>query len=229
VVPPEHTADSWVDEIIAELLPAVAKEGLATGCDVFVEAGAFSLVQAERLLLAARDCGLLLRVHAEQLSHTGAAALAARLQATSVSHLEHITAADAAALAAAGVVCEVLATAQVFLRGQRPIPGRMLADSGCALAIGTDFNPGTAWSRDLPLALGLAVSQAGLTVEEALWAATAGSARAIGLADRGRVAVGLAADLVVVDAETPAALCYRWGDAPIHAVVKGGVVVVEAT
>lgn len=228
-VPPEATsATRWVDTIIRELIPAVAREALADACDVFIEQGAFSVDDARRLLTAGLDHGLAAVVHAEQLSWQGGARLAAELKARRAGHLEWITADDAAALAEAGVVAEILSTAQVFLRGQRPIPGRLLKDAGCVVAVGTDLNPGTAMCADLALAGGLAVTQCGLTADEALVAMTAGGARALGLKDRGVIAVGARADLVVVDAASPYALVYRWGEPLARTVIRGGRLVAGA-
>jgi imidazolonepropionase len=228
-VPPEADSPSaWVDTIIKDLIPATASAGLADACDVFIEKGAFSVDDARRLLRAGLDHGLAAVVHAEQLSWQGGARLAAELAARSAGHLEFVTADDAAALARAGVVAEILTTAQVFLRGQRPIPGRMLKDAGCVLGIGTDLNPGTAMCGDLALAGGLAVTQSGLTADEALVAMTAGSARALGLHDRGVIATGKRADLVVVDAPSPYALVYRWGEVLARTVIRGGRVVAGA-
>jgi imidazolonepropionase len=222
-VPPEaSSASTWIDTIIAELVPTVSRDGLASACDVFIESGAFSVEDARRLLRAAHDAGLAAVVHAEQLSWQGGARLAAELSARSAGHLEHITADDARALAEAGVVAEVLSTAQVFLRGQRPIPTDLLRDAGCTLALGTDYNPGTAMCHDLLLAGGLAVTQSGLSADEALIAMTAGSARALGLSDRGVIAVGARADLVVVDAPSPYALIARWGEPVVQAVIREG-------
>ena len=224
-VPPEaKNASAWIEQVIAELLPLVAAEKLATACDVFVEKGSFTVDDGRRLLRAAQDLGLAAVVHAEQMSWQGGARLAAEVGARSAGHLEHITVDDARALADAGVVAEILTTAQVFLKGQRPVPGRMLKDAGCVVAIGTDFNPGTAMCADLPLAAGLAVTQAGLTADEALYAVTAGSARALGLLDRGMVKRGLRADLVVVDGGSPFELLYRWSEPVARVVVAGGVV-----
>ena len=182
-VPPEHEGDpaAWIDVIVRLLLPEVASERLATACDVFVEQGAFSADQARPILVRARELGLHARVHAEQLTRSGGAALAAEVGALSAGHLEHVAPEDIEALARAGVVCEVLALAQVFLSGQRATPGRAIIDGGCAVAVATDCNPGTAMSTDLPLAAGLAVTQCGLTVEEALRGVTVNAAAALGL------------------------------------------------
>ncbi|MDP2344244.1 MAG: imidazolonepropionase [Deltaproteobacteria bacterium] len=222
-VPPEEaSSSSWITRIIDELLPLVAAEKLATSCDVFVEQGAFSVDDAGRLLRAAEQLGLRSRVHAEQLSWQGGSLLAAEVNAISAGHLEHVTAEDAVALAAAGVVCEVLSIAQVFLRGQRAIPGRLLKDAGCVVAVATDMNPGTAMSSDLALAAGLAVTQCGLFAEEALHAITTGGAAALGLKDRGVIARGKRADLLVLNADNPLALVYRWGEDLTRAVVVDG-------
>jgi imidazolonepropionase len=224
-VPPEcASATAWIDVIISELLPEVARAKLATACDVFIEQGAFSVDDSRRLLRAAQQHGLAAVVHAEQLSWQGGALLAAEVGARSAGHLEFITANDAEALARAGVVAEVLATAQVFLKGQRPIPGRLLRDAGCVVAIGSDLNPGTANCADLTLAAGLSVTQAGLVADEALYAMTAGSARALGLADRGSIEVGKRADVVVVDGRSPYEVLYRWGEGAVRTVIAAGVV-----
>ena len=223
-VPPEHEGapSAWIDEILRELLPRVAREGLAKSVDVFVEAGAFSVDDGRRLLRRAQELGLFARVHAEQLSRSGGAALAAEVGAVAAGHLEYVTQADADALAEAGVVCEVLSLAQVFLRGQRPIPGAMLAKAGCTIAVASDANPGTAMSVDLPLAAGLSVTQSGLTAEQALLGITAGAARALGLADRGRIVPGARADLVVLQTSSPFDLVYRWSEPLAQTVIIGG-------
>ncbi|HEY1101066.1 MAG TPA: amidohydrolase family protein, partial [Myxococcota bacterium] len=224
-VPPEAaSAAAWVDTIVSELVPRVAREHLATACDIFIEQGSFSVDDGRRLLRTAQEHGLAAVVHAEQLSWQGGARLASELGARSAGHLEHVTADDAKRLADAGVVAEILTTAQVFLRGQKPIPARLLKDAGCVVAVGTDLNPGTAMCADLPLAAGLAVTQAGLTADEALYAVTAGSARALGLSDRGVIQKGKRADLVVVDGRSPFEVLYRWAEPLARVVVSNGVV-----
>jgi imidazolonepropionase len=222
VPPEESSASSWVDRIVSDLLPEVARARLATSCDVFVEQGAFAVDDARRLLFAAGAHGLRARVHAEQLSWQGGARLAAEVGALSAGHLEHVTIDDARALARAGVVAEVLSLAQVFLRGQRAIPARMLLDEGCVIAIGTDLNPGTAMSCDLPLSAGLSVTQSGVFAEEALAAITRGSALALGLNDRGTLATGKRADLVVLRSAHPLSLVYEWAEPQAAVVIAGG-------
>jgi imidazolonepropionase len=218
--------DGYINHLVT-VLPAIVELGVATSCDVFIERGAFSVEQARRLLLSARSHGLQLKVHAEQLSHTGAAKFAADIGAVAAGHLEFISEDDALALANANVVCEVLSTAQVFLRGQRAIPGRMLGDAGCKLAVASDFNPGTAMSADLLLAAGLAVTQCGLTADEALLGITAHGAAAIGCHDRGRVIAGMRADLLILTSPSPYDLVYQWGTSHTDRVIIGGVVVHE--
>jgi imidazolonepropionase len=223
-VPPEHEGNpsAWIDVIVRDVLPEVAREQLASACDVFVEGGAFNVDDARRMLRRAQELGLGVRVHAEQLSHTGGALLAAELGAWSAGHLEHVDDADIAALAKAGVVCEVLALAQVFVRGQRATPGRRMADAGCTIAVATDCNPGTAMSMDLPLAAGLAVTQCGLAAEEALLGVTKYAAQSLRQKDRGVVAVGKRADLVILEARSPLDLVYRWSERLAHTVVCAG-------
>ena len=222
-VPPELDADAWVERIVRDLIPEVQRRGLATACDIFIEGGAFTVAHGERVLGAGLDHGLAAVVHAEQLSHQGGAQLAARLRARRAGHLEFITRADADALANADVVCEVLALAQVFLPGQRAIPGGFFRDAGASIAIGTDCNPGTAMSTDLALAAGMAVTQSGVDADDALYALTAGGAKALGLADRGVVAVGKRADLVVLARPDPLELLYRWSENQAARVFIGGV------
>ncbi|HEY4220085.1 MAG TPA: imidazolonepropionase [Myxococcota bacterium] len=225
-VPPEHaTSSSYVDVIVRDIMPEVVREKLASTCDIFIEQNAFSLDDGRRLLRAAQERGLAVRVHAEQLSHQGGALLAAELGARSAGHLEFVDEHDIEALAKAGVVCEVLALAQVFLRGQRATPGRALVDGGCVVAVATDSNPGTAMSTDIALAAGLSVTQCGLSVEEALRGITVNAARALALSDRGVLAAGKRADMLVLCGTSPVDLVYRWGEPQVQRVIVGGSVV----
>jgi imidazolonepropionase len=207
-VPPEYQGDrdGYVGLIIDEMLPAAS--GLADFCDVFVEDGAFSVDEARIILTAAKDHGLGVRVHAEQLGHSGGAMLAAELGAASADHLDHATPEDATALATAGVAAVLVPGASYMMRTSQA-PGPMLWDAGCVVALATDCNPGTSYLEGMGLAISLAVVQMGLTVEQALWAATRGGALSLGLDDRGTIIEGAIADLIVLDAPNHDHIPYR--------------------
>src|SRR5262249_39684378 len=156
--------------------------------------GAFTLEETRRLLEAGRAVGLALRVHAEQLTRTGAARLAASMGARSVEHLEHLADEDIPALCAAGTVCTLLPGAALTLR--LPFPDAPpLLDAGCAVALGTDLNPGSSYTENLPLMMSIACTQMGMGVDEAWHAVTTSAARALGRADAGFVAPGARGDL----------------------------------
>lgn len=229
-IPPEFSGrtDAYVDVVVDEMLPAVAEDRLAERVDIFIEKGAFDVGHGRRVLERARDLGLGIVAHVEQLSRSGGAALAAELGVRSVSHLEFVNADDIAALGRAGIVAEILAGAQVFLGMRQRIDGRALADAGCPIAIGTDLNPGSAHLFSLPLAAGFAVTNAGINAEEALLGMTTVAARALGRTDRGRLEVGAKADVVVLSRESPYALLYEWGQPLVATVIKDGKVVYEA-
>jgi imidazolonepropionase len=198
--------DGYVDLLVEEMLPAVS--GLAHYCDVFVEDGVFGVEEARRVLTAAHGLGLRARVHAEQLSHSGGASLAAELGAASADHLDHVTEDDVRDLAKAGVSAVLVPGASYTLRSPQA-PGPMLWEAGCTVALATDCNPGTSYFESMGMVVSLAVVQMGLTVDQALWAATRGGALSLDLEDRGLVSSGSMADLVVVDAPTPAHIPYR--------------------
>lgn len=219
VVPTGATAKDYVRLIVDEMLPACAP--LARSCDVFCDEGAFSVSEARTVLVAARHAGLELRLHAEQLAHTGATLLAAEMGARSADHLDNATAADAEALAAAGTVGVLLPGASL---GKSPAPARRLAEAGATLAIATDCNPGTSNVESMPFIVALAVHEMGLSPAEATWAATRGGALALGLGDRGHIAAGAAADIVVLDAPSHVDLSYRPGSVEPWRVLKGGAV-----
>ncbi|HXU79997.1 MAG TPA: amidohydrolase family protein, partial [Polyangia bacterium] len=186
--------------LVEAMIGEVAAEGLARFCDVFVDEGAFTVDEARRLFAAARTAGLLPKLHADQLTDVGASALAAEVGAVSADHLEQIGPAGIAALARAGVVAVSLPIAALYLR-QAPLAARALVDAGVPVAVATDFNPGTAPSAHLPLALTLACVQQGLTPAEALKGATQVAARALGVEDRrGSLVPGRSASFAVIDA-----------------------------
>lgn len=201
-VPPElrDRRDAYVDLVINEMIPAAAREHLATCCDVFVERGAFTVDEARRILRAACDAGLAGKLHADQLSDGGGAALAAEMHAISADHLEHASDAGIAAMAQAGVVAVSLPLATLYL-GQAPMPARRFITAGVPVAVATDFNPGSAPSYHLPLALTLACTMQRMTPAEALKGATIYAARAVGLdRDIGSLEPGKRADFASIDA-----------------------------
>ncbi|HSM44472.1 MAG TPA: imidazolonepropionase [Acidimicrobiia bacterium] len=223
-VPPEFRGDrsGYVDLLVEEMLPELSP--LADYCDVFVERGVFDVGDARRIFSLAAELGLGARVHAEQLGHTGGAGLAAEIGAVSADHLDNVTEDDANALAAAGVAAVLVPGASYTLRSQQA-PGPMLADAGCTIALATDCNPGTSYFESMAPILSLAVVQMGLTVDDAIRAATLGGARSLGLDDRGLVAPGAVGDLVVLDAPSAAHLVYRPGTNLVHQTFKEGVAV----
>ncbi len=222
--PPEFAdADAYVDFVIAEMLPAVKAERLAEAVDAFCEAIAFSPAQTARYFDAARALGFAVKLHADQLSDSGGAALAARYGALSADHLERASGEGLAALAAAGTVAVLLPGATYFLRETVRPPIETLRRLDIPIAIATDCNPGTSPLVSMPLALNLACTLYRLTPEEALVGATRNAARALGLAERaGVLAPGYAADFVLWDATEPAELAYEIGAQAPHAVLRAG-------
>jgi imidazolonepropionase len=191
---------AYVDLLVNRLIPAVGREKLAACCDVFVEESAFSVNEARRILRAGQEAGLAAKLHADQLTDGGGAELAAELGARSADHLEHISEAGVLAMAQAGVVAVSLPLASLFL-AQSPMPARRLIQAGVPVAVATDFNPGTAPSYHLPLALMLACTLQRMTPAESLKGATIYAARAVGLErSLGSLEPGKAADFALLDA-----------------------------
>ncbi len=223
-VPAEYRADreAYIDLVVEEMLPAAA--GLADYCDVFVEEGVFSVEEARTILEAAQHHGMGLRVHADQLTHSGGARLAAELEAASADHLDHVTREDADALAGAGVAAVLVPGASYTLRAPQA-PGPMLWEEGVTVALATDCNPGTSYFEGMGLVISLAVVQMGLTVAQAIWAATRGGALSLGLDDRGMIAPGKKADLVVLDAPNPTHIPYRPATNLAWATIQDGSIV----
>jgi imidazolonepropionase len=220
-VPPEYAnADEYLDFALAEVLPEAAK--IAEAADVFLERGAFDLDQARRYLEASCDAGLALRLHGDQFSEQGAIPLAVDLGARSVDHLEATGDDGVRTLAASDVVGVVLPVAALVLGRPMP-PARALADAGAAIALATDFNPGSAFCESLPIVTSLACTQLGLSPGEALGAVTVNAAHVLGRADRvGRLAPGYDADLVLLDAPDWRHLAYHFGGEVVSAVVRSG-------
>ena len=224
VVPAEYDGrrSDYVALVAGEMMRAAAP--LAEFCDVFCDDAAFSVDEARAIAAAAAGAGLRLRLHTEQLSHSGGAALAAELGAASADHLDHATDDDLAALAAAGTAAVLLPAVSFSLRLPYP-DGRRIWDSGVTVALGTDCNPGSAFVETMPFVIALATQACGLLPEEAVWAATRGSALSLGADDRGRLAPGSAGDLVILDAPSRTHLSYRPDGNLVASVVKSGVVV----
>jgi imidazolonepropionase len=223
-VPPEfegRRAD-YMASVIEEMLPALAAEGLVDAVDAFAERIAFTIEETDRLFQAARRLGLPVKLHADQLSDGGGAALAARHRALSADHIEHTGEAGVAAMAEAGTVAVLLPGAFYFLRETKLPPIEGLRKAGAPMAVATDCNPGTSPLTSPLLAINMACTFFRLTPEEALAGMTRNAARALGLADRGTLEVGKAADLAVWAIERPAELAYRIGFNPLIGPVKAG-------
>jgi imidazolonepropionase len=224
VVPDEYRNDrgAYLALLRERLLPEVARRGLARFCDVFVEEGAFSLAEARKILQTAASLGLGLKVHADQLSDGGGARLAAEMGAVSAEHLEYVSAAGIAALAAAGTVAVSLPLASMYLR-EPYMPARRLLEAGVRVAVATDFNPGSAPSYHLPLAMTLACLNQQMTPAEALTGATTVAARALRLEDRaGSLEAGYRADIAVIDAPNLNHWLYHFRGNACCGVIKSG-------
>ena len=226
-VPPEFAdADAYVDFLVADVLPEAAR--LAEAADVFVEEGAFEIEQARRYLESCRAAGLELRIHADQFTERGAVPLAVELGARSVDHLEATGPEGLGALAASEIVAVLLPVSALFLARPMP-PGRALVDAGAAIALATDFNPGSSFCESLPIVCSLACTQLHLSPEEALSACTVNAAHVLARADRiGRVAPGFAADLVLLDAPDWRYLAYHLGGDVVATVIRRGEVAFTA-
>ena len=225
-VPPEFAGrtDDYVDAVL-HMLPLLHAEGLVDAVDAFCERIGFSVAQTERVFQAARGLGLPVKLHAEQLSDSGGAALAARYNAISCDHLEWLSEAGVQAMARAGTTAVLLPGAFYFLRETRLPPIAQLRSAGVPMAVSTDCNPGSSPCTSLLLMLNMACTLFRLTPEEALAGVTRQAARALGLKDRGVLAAGLRADFVLWDVQSPAQLSYALGANPrIQTVFKGEVV-----
>ena len=224
-LPPEFAGnpDGYIDLVCNEMLPAVAAEGLADAVDAFCEGIGFSPAQVERVFVRARELGLPVKLHAEQLSNLHGARLAARFGALSADHLEHLDAEGVAAMARAGTVAMLLPGAYYFCRESHQPPVPLLREAGVPLALATDCNPGTSPLTSLLLAMNMAATCFRLTVAECLAGVTLNAARALGLAGEcGSLEAGKSCDLAIWNVAEPAELVYRIGANPLHARVWRG-------
>jgi imidazolonepropionase len=214
VVPPEFRgrAEAYVDFLAGELIPTIALSGLAEFCDVFCDRSAFTVAQARRVLMAGRSCGLVPRLHAEQLSRTGAACLAIELDAASADHLEKINSTDVRALAASNVVATLLPGCSFHLGLGRYAPARKLLDAGAIVALATDYNPGSSPTLSLHMIMSLACSQMRMSPAEAIAAATINPAFSLRRHTRiGSIEVGKYADLAIFGVEDYREIPYYFG------------------
>ena len=224
-VPPEYRQRraAYVQLVCEEMIPIVAREQLATACDVFCEPGVFTVAESRTILTAARQHGLAVRLHADELEGAGGAELAVELGATSADHLAGVSDSGVRALAGSATVAVLLPATMVFLGKRKQAPARALLDAGAAVALATDFNPGSSPTVSLPLLMALGVSQLGLRHAEAVLATTVNAAAALGMAgDRGQIAPGFTADLVQVEAEDWREVAYWMGTNRVSAVWTGG-------
>ena len=225
-VPAEYRGHrrAYVNLVTSEMIPAVVSEGLAEWCDVFCETGVFSPDESREILQAARDAGLKLRIHADELGASGGSAVAAELRVRSADHLLFVDEAGAEGLATAGVVATLLPTASFYPKLGRYAPGRMLIERGVPVALATDVNPGGGFSPSMPFAMALACFGMNLTFEEAIVGATINAAYSLDRHKRvGSLEVGKQMDAVVV--RGPAIDLIRVGADTIRAVVKKGRIV----
>ncbi len=223
-VPPEFTgrADAYIDTVCIPTLSAAHAEGLVDAVDGFCEGIAFDTAQIARVFDAARELGLPVKLHAEQLSNLGGARLAASYGALSADHVEYVDAAGVAAMAEVGTTAVLLPGAFYTLRETQVPPVDLFRKAGVPMALATDCNPGSSPLTSLLLTMNMGCTLFGMTPAEALAGVTRNAARALGLTDAGTIAPGQRADLAVWDVSHPAELAYRIGFNPLHARIFGG-------
>ena len=225
-LPPEFMdrRDEYIDEVCERMIPAIAREGLADAVDVFCERIGFSTAQTQRVFDAAAANGLPVKIHAEQLSNMHGAALGAKFRALSADHLEYLDEAGVTAMAKAGTAAVLLPGAYYFVRETQLPPISLLREHGVVTAIATDCNPGTSPLTSILLAMNMAATLFGMTVEECLTGVTRSAAHALGLSGHtGTLEVGKQCDLAIWNVERPAELVYRMGFNPLHARIWRGL------
>jgi imidazolonepropionase len=223
-----NSREEYIRNIVEVMIPRVAQEGLAQFCDVFCEDGFFTIDEARAILLAARDSGLGLRIHADGLGHSGGAKLAAELRASSADHLQWISDSDIEALRNAGTVATLLPGTAFNLGMMQYAPARKLISAGVPVALATDFNPGSCFTMNMQLILAFACTQMRMTPAEAITAATVNGAYSLGLADRlGTLEVGKQADIVLMDVPDYRELPYFFGVNHCVVTIKKGNIVIN--
>jgi len=225
IIPPEHRdhRDRYISLLCDVLIPQIARQGLARFCDAFMETGAYSIEETRQILSTAARHGLGIKIHADQLSDGGGAGLAAELGAISAEHLEYVSDAGMEAMAASGTVAVSLPLASLYL-GEPFMPARKMIDCGVPVAVATDFNPGSAPSFHLPLAMTLACIHQGMTPQESLSGATCIAAKAVSMSSHiGSLLPGYAADLAIIDSPSLNHWLYHFKPNACIAVTKNGV------
>lgn len=220
--------DAYLDLLVGDMIPTVAERKLARFCDVFCEKDVFEIADSERVLAAGRERGLLPKLHADEFFPLGGAELAVKVRAVSADHLLRVSDAGIAALAASDTIAVLLPGASFGL-GAPFAPARRLADAGCAIALGTDLNPGSSMCESMQAIVSFACSLLRLSPAEAIVAATRNAACAVGRgAEVGRLAPGFRGDLLLLDIRSHKALPYHYGVNHVRTVVKSGAVVAES-
>jgi imidazolonepropionase len=225
-IAPEFRSDSagYVSLICERMIPYAGKKNLATFCDVFCEEGYFGVEEAARILEEAKRWGMALKVHADELTPSGGAELAAQVGAVSADHLENVSERGISALEKAGVVAGLLPGVSFFLN-HGYAPARRIIDAGVPVAIASDFNPGSCMSYSLPLMMTIACTQMKMTPEEAIAAATLNGAAALGLSNTaGSIEVGKHADMVLADIPDYRFIVYHFGVNHIRTTIKNGTI-----
>jgi imidazolonepropionase len=222
-LPPVEATEraAYVEQVCGELIPEVARRGLASAVDVFVEREAWSVAEAEAMFASAKRHGLGVKLHSDQFHRVGGVELGVRVGALSVDHLEAAGAEEIARIAKSATVATVLPGVSLHL-GITAAAGRRLIDAGAAVAVGTDLNPGSSPLYSMATAMALAVRMNGLTVQEGLVAGTVNAACALGLVDAGRLEVGCVADFLVLESIDWRELIYTMGANPVREVWMGG-------
>ena len=227
-IPEEFKEDreGYISLLINEMIPKVAAEKLAVACDIFIEKNYYTVDEGRRILSAAKEHGLDVKIHADQLTSNGGSGLAAELGALSSDHLEYISDADIDAMIEKGTVFNLMPGASFFIGMKDFPPARKIIGKGGICALSTDFNPGTCYCYSLPFIMTVSAIYLHMSAEELVWAATAGGASALGLNDRGVIAKGKKADLLVIKCGELSEIPYSMGMNLVRKVIKNGKLVI---
>ena len=218
--------EGYISLIIGEMIPKIAEEQLAKACDIFIEKNVYTVEEGRRILTAAKRFGLDIKIHADQLTHSGASELAAELGAISADHLEFISDDAIKNMIEKNVIFNLLPGAAYFIRMKEYPPARKIIEMGGVVSLATDFNPGSCYSMSLPMIMNIASVKMGMTAEESVWAATIGGAMALKLEKTvGSIELGKKADLILMDIDNLKEIPYNMGMNLVEKVVKGGEIV----